>query len=415
MATVGAPGNAAETQDAADQEPTWQQRWLISADSHVVEPAELWIHELPERFKDQGPRGFRNPQNHHWMFGGPGFPSSTDLTMSSSPGKTNAEIDRVAIGQSEPPATGDARNRLADLWRDGVVADVIYSTCAFELFHAPDLDLQQHCFSIFNDWIADYCHADPDRLVGVGMIPTEDVTAAVTELRRCHEAGLRAAMLGCRPRADGSLGDPEYEPFWALAEELDMIVSLHILTGKLAFVGSDMSLADRLYYTTALQEELKHSICEVIAAGVFDRHPGLKLVGAEGGIDYVAPLFRGLDSMYAMFGGPLCRPPSEYIGVNLFMTFISDPVGLNNVRLTGPRGMMWSSDYPHRMSTWPHSRSVVHEEFTNALVSESDTRALTVDNAIELYGFDRSTVFTPSPLIRDGITGHDDRSAWPTV
>jgi len=68
---------------------------LVSADSHVVEPAELWVERLPRRYRDEAPHVTRDPDNHHLYFRAPGLARGVDLTLSVSAGMTNAEVDAV--------------------------------------------------------------------------------------------------------------------------------------------------------------------------------------------------------------------------------------------------------------------------------------------------------------------------------
>jgi predicted TIM-barrel fold metal-dependent hydrolase len=68
----------------------------------------------------------------------------------------------------------------------------------------------------------------------------------------------------------------------------------------------------------------------------------------------------------------------------VWFTYISDPVGLRHLDMTGVERLMWSGDYPHGASTWPHSREVVSRE--HASVGLDDLRKLTFANCAELYG-----------------------------
>jgi predicted TIM-barrel fold metal-dependent hydrolase len=98
---------------------------------------------------------------------------------------------------------------------------------------------------------------------------------------------------------------------------------------------------------------------------------------------------RRLDSSYLGFwaklpDNQLSEPPSWYVRRNVWLTYISDPVGLLHLDLTGADRLMWSGDYPHGASTWPRSREVVARE--HAGVKPDDVRKLVFDNCAELYG-----------------------------
>jgi hypothetical protein len=105
---------------------------LVSADSHVVEPGDLWVERMPAGLRDRAPRATRDPVNHHLYFNSPGLARGVDLTLSTSAGISNAEVDAALAldPEARPGVTGgnDPVARLVDLWRDDIVADVLYPT-----------------------------------------------------------------------------------------------------------------------------------------------------------------------------------------------------------------------------------------------------------------------------------------------
>ncbi len=308
----------------------------------------------------------------------------------------------------------DPAERLRDLWRDGTVADVIYPTATLSLMGMRDVALQEACFRVYNDWIADYCAADPVRLAGLGVLPCWDIEAAVRELARCVDLGLRGAVIWTSPPQEESFFERRYEPLWAAAAEAGIPISLHTLAGnrasrEIADYGRSVESTFFFGFTTRL--ELQRSLCELIVSGVFERHPTLRVVAAEGGIDYAAILERRLDGGYRGAWGrldhELTLTPSEYFRRNIFLTYISDPIGLNNLRLTGVDHFLWSGDYPHDASTWPDSEARLLRECADAGVEEADIRKLTCTNAATLYDFDLAVVEKPSPLIEDSLLQED--------
>ena len=68
---------------------------LISADSHVVEPADLWTSRLPADLQDRAPRAAQDPVNHHWYVTGADGTRGVDLTLSRVAGMTTAEVQEI--------------------------------------------------------------------------------------------------------------------------------------------------------------------------------------------------------------------------------------------------------------------------------------------------------------------------------
>jgi hypothetical protein len=77
--------------------------------------------------------------------------------------------------------------------------------------------------------------------------------------------------------------------------------------------------------------------------------------------------------------------PSEYVRRQMHCTYIDDYVGVANRHFVGVDRMMWSSDYPHQASSWPHSQDVVARDFKDA--SPDDRFKITRGNVAKLYGF----------------------------
>jgi uncharacterized protein len=77
--------------------------------------------------------------------------------------------------------------------------------------------------------------------------------------------------------------------------------------------------------------------------------------------------------------------PSDYFRRQVYATFIEDPLGLKVYRHIGADNFMWSTDYPHRAATWPHSQEVLRRDF--AEIPETDRVKMARDNMARLYGF----------------------------
>jgi predicted TIM-barrel fold metal-dependent hydrolase len=383
---------------------------LISADSHVVEPGDLWTSRLPVRLRDRAPRAVQDPDNHHWYLVDTDGVRGVDLTLSRTAGLTVAEVDATLA--ADPGASvgalggSDAVERLRDLWRDETVADVLYPTAGLSILQGEDEELQEACCRAYNDWLIELCGVDPARLLGLAMIATNEMDAAVAELERTRAAGLRGAIIWTAPPEGDSFFDPEYEPLWAAADALAMPISLHILAGRRANITSyGRDIRGTFYAGFESRQELHRSVCELIAAGVFERHPGLHVVAAEGGIEYAANLERRMDFSYKSFWhkfSELTMLPSEYFRRNVFLTYMTDPVGLNNIRFTGDDHFMWSSDYPHMAAVWPTSRAAIERDAADVGgVDAATIEKLTVTNAARLYGIDVDEVAHPSPVLGD--------------
>jgi len=366
---------------------------LISADSHVNEPGDLWVQRIDKPFRDRAPRVVENP---------PGLKPGAYFTLEGIPpihlaqgmgaGKKPEELPKFFQSSTYKDARRggwDPSERVKDMDLDGVEADVIYTTLGFRQFWLTDAALQRACFRVYNDWLAEYCAYAPNRLAGLALISLYDVDEGVKELRRCAARGLKGALIWASPPEDRPYSSTLYDPFWAAAQELGMPISLHSITG----MGAESRLAikqplDRYVRSTVLSHEVQRTLVVLIFSGVLERFPALKIVSAENEVGWLPFFLQKLDQAYEeyryLYPVPLKLKPREYFRRQVFATFIDDAVGVAGRELIGVDNIMWSSDYPHTVSTWPHSREVVDRDFKG--VPEGEKRSIVRDNVARLYG-----------------------------
>jgi predicted TIM-barrel fold metal-dependent hydrolase len=257
------------------------------------------------------------------------------------------------------------------------------------LAQSTDREYQLACIRAYNDWLVDFVAGGRGRLVGLAMIPTIDPAAAVDEIERAHDLGLRGAMVPGRP-SEGHYAEERFDPMWAAFAERDMPVSFHILTGG---DDHDFTLGSGLAMLSVMNivHQVQLTLALMIFGRVFDRHPALKVVSAEHDAGWVAHYAYRLDQMWerhhAWLGrrsAGLERLPSEYLRANCWFTFQKDPVAVETRERVGLDRLIWASDYPHSDSTWPHSRKVIERDLAG--VPDAEVEAIVGSNAAALYG-----------------------------
>ena len=110
------------------------------------------------------------------------------------------------------------------------------------------------------------------------LINLDDVEDGIKELERAARLGLAGAMITEYPLEHRRYDQPEYEPFWAAAEALDLPLSLHTATrrqGRIRGAGEKTLRDASSRATKAFYPAL--SMCDLIFSGVFERHPCLTL------------------------------------------------------------------------------------------------------------------------------------------
>jgi predicted TIM-barrel fold metal-dependent hydrolase len=368
---------------------------VVSADSHMMEPAELWTLRLDRKFGDRAPRVVKT--DHGYLFTAPGvypFPVAGGFGLGRG-GKELGDHFRNSGYEAARPSGWDPVERLKDQDLDGIEAEVLYTTLGMSLFGLPDAELQEACFRVFNDWLAEFCSHDRRRFHGVALISLADVGAGTRELQRCARAGLKGGMIyGAAPPARPYLSR-EYDPFWVAAQDLEMPLSLHVFTrGNQGTQGAAEGPRASEYmnfshaYVRGLHE-VQDSLADIIQSGVLERFPRLRIVSAENDTGWLAHFMYRLDHVFEKFGAfshqpqPLTMKPSDYMRRQLWATFQDDPIGPLLYRQFGADNFMWASDFPHTDSTWPHSHKVIEASLQG--VPEPVTRKIVFDNANHLY------------------------------
>jgi predicted TIM-barrel fold metal-dependent hydrolase len=159
---------------------------VIDADGHVLEPLAVFGDRLHTTRDSYGlDHVYAGGQEIVTVsLGKLGTPGSDMADLSSSP-----EYDDAQRGGFDPVA------RLRDMDLEGIETAVLYPSLGLNFWAITDVDAAVALARAYNDWLAQYCAADPRRLHGAAMVPWQSIDAAVTELLRAHdELGFPAAL-----------------------------------------------------------------------------------------------------------------------------------------------------------------------------------------------------------------------------
>ncbi len=357
-----------------------------------MEPPDLWTERLGRKYGDRTPQVKLTSKGH--LFVAPGVRPFA-VAGGFGAGRSGRELkEHLTHGyEAARPGGWDPVERIKDQDIDGVEAEVLYTTLGMPLFGLDDAQLQRDCFAVYNDWVAEFCSHNRRRLHAIALISLEDIGEGVKELTRCANMGLKGAMIWGSAPADRPYYSTIYDPFWAAAQDLEMPLSLHVITAKDQAPGPKPAQRVPGHITTmrgymSLIHEVQRSLTDIIAGGVLERFPRLKIVSAENDTGWLPHYMYRLDHAFEKFNGlneeqPLKMKPSEYVRRQMWATFQDDPTGPAGYRSFGENNYMWASDFPHTDSTWPHSREVIAKDFSG--VPESVTAKIVFDNANKLY------------------------------
>lgn len=357
---------------------------IVSADSHITEPPNLYTDHMSEAWRDRAPKMVRDEEFGD-LFVAEGM-KPIKLGLVAAAGQLPHEIKPGGHFEDMHRSGWDPAARLDDQARDGVSAEVLYPTVGMMLCNLPDADYKHECFQAYNRWIQSYCEPAPDRLLGVGQTSARTPADAIADLHAIAEAGLRGIMMPGVP-GESDYDEPEWDAFWAAAVEVGLPVSFHILT-----TPTGKPRGSRLNYFLTIVRGIQDVLALLVFGGVFERHPDLRVVCVEADAGWVPHFTYRMDHAYKRHrhhlapGEELSRLPSEYFLENLYITFQDDWTAFSHADDMNWRRLMWANDFPHSDSTWPWSQEMLAEH-TQGLRPEQ-CEAILSGNCAELYGID---------------------------
>jgi uncharacterized protein len=351
---------------------------IISADDHMdlnVLPPDVFISRVAGEWRDEAPRVIETDEGPFWVAEGRKLRPS---------GQKPAGM--ISAGGDRGMRPGIPELRLEDLDKDGIYASVIYGPVGPGF--VTNKALRSACLRAYNDWAADFNRACPGRLVALAILPSSDPVEATEELSRVTQLGHRGVIVEYF-ETDTPVFDAGWEGFWTLVEETRMPVHFHLGGGTHSITFAPRSWRQPASVAVA-PIQLDEAIVGTIFAGVFQRHPEVKVVLGEAGLGWLPYIVKRMDHEWHKYGERLddvrlVEPPSHYFIHNLLVTYEEDDLGLELLAGMGATNVMWASDYPHGDSTWPHSRKSIVDSALSKLDAATQEKIIW-SNAAELYG-----------------------------
>jgi len=369
---------------------------VVDADGHVCEPIDLWERDLPASMREMGPRvrwSDKLETQQLWVEDRVGIPMGL-AGLGNAGTKLNQNFGNALLYEEQNPAGFDPHERVKVLDEEGMQVAVLYCGLGQGLGGIRDPELAVACHQVWNDWMAEWCSAAPDRLVGSGMLPAQDPKAAADEVHRIASLGLRAGVVRPNPVLGMQLWDPAFDPMYDALEEHGIPLGLHG-AGMFDMEGASKRMGDLMasgtHHALILFFDQYLQLANLVYAGVLDRHPTLKVAVLESGGGWIAHWMDRMDEFMEAYdwalAAPLSLTPSEYFRRQCVISF--DP-GEHSMKamseLAGEDNVIWASDFPHSDAKYP---GVVDELREHTEDMNDDQRAKLFGlNAARLYGIE---------------------------
>ncbi|MEO8693322.1 MAG: amidohydrolase family protein [Acidimicrobiales bacterium] len=365
-------------------EPEGRRYRLISADSHVNEPPDLWTARVPAAFRDRAPRIEQFPEGDAWVIEGVKDP--INFGMNACAGLAPEEMrgwcrfEDIRHGGYDPAA------RLAEMDADSVDAEVLYPTPRLSQAIFANSDAEYHLAMVraYNDWIAEFAGYAPERFGALAMMPNIGIDAALAEIDRVLEQrGVRGVVMGRYPNGSLEIMPEDEKVFGALAERgVPLSIHVSLAAGMPASHRAKLPGYGRFY-------DAPNRMIELVFSGLFDRYPTLNVFFAEVDFGWLPYVKEQIDNNYQRLD-PLSRfglqmLPSEYIEKHFHFGFMTDTFGIQHRDYVGAERILWSNDYPHISADWPNSWRTIQAAFSG--VPTAERQLILAGNAQRLFGF----------------------------
>ena len=369
---------------------------VVSADNHIIEAPNTFTDHIAPEFRDRAPRIMKRPDGGDaWSYdGGPPGPTYS-FGLNAVAGRAYQDYKATGLTLEEIlPGNYDGREHLQDMDLDGVDAATIYPMSSIESYVIADRPFALAVMRAYNDWLLDdFCSADPDRLIGLPLMPVDDgMDVLLGELRRVADKGARGVFIPYY--AQRSYADPFYDPFFAEASDAAVPLCMHRVMGGRPPAGEvtpPPEAAPGLNIAGIVQRFFAaiQPFTQLTFTGVFQRFPGLKLVEAEVNVGWLPFWVEMMEEEYERqrhwAKPPLETNPSEFVGTNLFVSVLNDRTGFAAARHDDlvAAAALFSTDYPHSTTLFPHSRTYI-AELTDGM-DDSRKHAILAGNAMRVF------------------------------
>jgi predicted TIM-barrel fold metal-dependent hydrolase len=378
---------------------TFPYRGAIDADGHILETPDAWEKYIDPQYQEQAMRVTVGPDGLEVLeiAGRPAkYIKPGQLAAFGGMGKTPEEVephpDRTYVNMA-PFGSMDAQQRLQRMDAEGLDKAIVYPSLGliWETEDLGDLGLQAAYARAYNRWVADFCRDSSGRLIPIAHISFGDPQEAASELERAVKDGCRGAFVVPFTPTNKSHANPDYDPFWAKAQELDVPVGIHPSgeppAKRVHQRFRDMQKWALWHFNVHGGQGPLQAFTALFQYGLFDRFPQVKVIVLESGAGWAGYLLNRMDAVYDSPLGesvPLKEKPSYYFHRQCWISGDPDEKAFGNVvDFVGNDKFFWASDFPH----FDHPDNYMDELLELVEPMGDETRRKVIgDNVAQVYG-----------------------------
>lgn len=385
---------------------------FISSDTHLEVLPERWTGRVDAKYRDQMPRTVPHPDGGDALYieGAPLFQVAyLDLRA----GRASEDWQPFDVKVEDTAGVGPPEQRLQEQDEDGCAAEVLFPNMQAGpglWRNIADDNAYLAAIRAYNNWLAEeYCAVDPSRLLGLGVMPMTTLADSLAELEHCAKLGLKGVLLSAFPNGM-AYPLPEDDQFWSAAMAMNMPLTVHVAFDR----GGARAQQPTFIYPDENPDILRKvkrglvdqmallglrpatSFSQLIASGVFDRLPDLRIFFAETRLGWVPFWMNEADFWYERHRHwaqrylgfkPLQRKPSEYMQEH-FLFSVQGPelVAIELRHHLGVEHIMFATDFPHIECEWPNTKPTLDDLMAG--LSPDETYKIVAGNVMDYFGLD---------------------------
>jgi uncharacterized protein len=357
---------------------------VFDSDMHIMEPPDLWERYIDPAYRDRAPQGVTSENIRDLRLRIPGQ-EYVDLKLRGRNYERNQKLyaDHARRGWSP-------QVQLEAMDIEGLDAAVMFPSRGLGALTTPNMEpgYARAIARAYNDWLYEFCQADPDRMFGAGAISVYDIEHAVEEAHRVvEELGFKAVFLRANMVNGKPWHDRYYDPLWEALEKLDIPLGLHEATSSRSRQTGELfdpNFGLRRIYAQPIEQML--AMGAFIGGGVLQRHPTLRVAFLEANCSWAPWLIWRMDESYELEGDQFMEElemkPSEYFKRQCIISVEPDELpAVHTIADFGADQLVYSTDYPHGDSRYPKAT----ESFLELPISDEDKRKILWDNCARFY------------------------------
>ena len=271
---------------------------VIDADGHICEPPAVWNDYIEKRYRANAIRVERDGDGRDWISINGTLRRNLRPAAACVPWGMD-DPDKVPSWEDILPGSYDGGARATVLEEEGIERSLLFPSLYLLAGDIDDPAVAAAACHGYNEWIADMCRDGRGKLAAVGIVPLQNVEAAAREAQHIARLGLKGVCFRPERYKGLALYDDSLQPFWQAVSDNGLFAAVHGSFGSL-MPSFATSRYDNLFFSHMICHPFEQmaACLDILAGGVLDRHPNLRVAFLESGLGWLEYWLDRLDGHF---------------------------------------------------------------------------------------------------------------------